>query len=86
MAGAELRELNRELAEYFDGTTGLLVTDVAEGSPAANAGLLSGDVLQSVNGAAVSSVDQFREIMARPDSMRTINVVRRGTTVRLRLR
>ncbi len=86
VAGAELREMNRDLAEYFQVDSGLLVTDVAEGSPAETAGLLSGDVLRSVNGTVVATVDQFREIMSRPVSGRTIDVIRRGATVRLQLR
>lgn len=85
VAGAELREMNRDLAAYFNVANGLLVTDVAEGSPAENAGLLSGDVVVTVGGVSLRSVDQFRQIMARPVPNRVIEVIRRGTTLRLQL-
>jgi S1-C subfamily serine protease len=39
---------------------GLLISSVAEGSPAAQGGLLVGDVIVELGGAAVSSLEELR--------------------------
>ena len=44
---------------------GLLVTGVADAGPAAQAGLLVGDVLISVAGARVESIDDLRDVLGR---------------------
>jgi S1-C subfamily serine protease len=42
---------------------GLLVTSVADGSPAAAAGVLLGDTLVAIGGARVGSVDELRDAL-----------------------
>lgn len=86
VAGAELRTLNPELAPYFQVAEGLLVTSVTPGTPAEEAGLLSGDVVVSVNGMAVTSVERLREALSRSRSETTLTVVRRGERMEVRLR
>jgi serine protease Do len=44
---------------------GVLVRDVQDGSPAANAGLRSGDVITEINRVPVKSADDVRQAMAR---------------------
>ncbi|HWP83580.1 MAG TPA: DegQ family serine endoprotease [Terriglobia bacterium] len=47
--------------------TGVLVAEVEPGSPAAEAGLRRGDVIQEVNGRAVSSVADFERLIRQAD-------------------
>jgi serine protease Do len=68
--GMTLRDLTPGLAEQLElprGTRGVVVTEVEAGGPAENATppLQRGDVIVSVNGAAVSSVGEFEAEIAR---------------------
>lgn len=86
VAGAELRVMNPGLARYFEAESGLLVTAVADGTPAAEAGLRPGDVLVEANGAPVTSVVGLRQALtARADSA-SLTVVRRGEQLEFRIR
>jgi serine protease Do len=58
--GITLNELSPQLAEYFGTKEGVLVTSVREGSAADRMGLKAGDIVTSVNGAAVSTASQLR--------------------------
>lgn len=62
------------------------VTELAEGGPAAKAGLKPGDTITKYNGTAVKSVKQFRKLMegTKPDQVIRL-VVRRGTDPNVRL-
>ena len=42
---------------------GVLLTQVAAGSPAAQAGLKEGDVIVSIGGKDVASVDEFTRVL-----------------------
>lgn len=55
--GVSLQPLDRELAAYFGipDTTGVIVNSVGEGSPAARAGLRTGDVLTAFAGEPVAA-------------------------------
>ena len=79
VAGAELQELNPELARYFKVADGLLVVNAAPGSPARRAGLQPGDVITGVEGQQVTSVTQLRRAIER-SSAKTVKleVVREG--------
>lgn len=86
VAGAEFRLMNAGLARYFEADTGLLVTAVAEGTPAEESGLRSGDVLVEANGEPLTSVAGLRRALTiRPDTA-VLTVVRRGERLELRLR
>ncbi len=65
--GLQLRTLTPELAQRHDLhlSEGVLVTGVAPGSLAQAAGIRPGDVIVSVNGRRVESVDDLREAMGR---------------------
>jgi len=62
--GVTVQELSAELADYFGATNGgALVSSVAKGSVAEQAGLKAGDVITSVNGDRVSDGnDLIREL------------------------
>lgn len=90
VAGAELTEMNPELASYFGTDQGALVLRVAPETPAARAGLQPGDVVLRADGAAVSSaVDLRRALVATPDREPReieLEVLRKGKRQEMRLR
>ncbi len=55
-----------------------MVTDVTEGSPAAQAGLRQGDVIQEVNRGRVSSVSDFDRAVHNAGGGTTLLLVNRG--------
>lgn len=85
VAGAEFTPLVGDLATYFQVDDGLLVTDVAEGTPAAAAGLVPGDVIVAARTRPVGSIDQLRAALSLRDGPVTLSVVRRGRRVEVRL-
>jgi S1-C subfamily serine protease len=58
--GATVDSLSPQLAEYFGTKRGVLVTSVYDDSAAASAGLKAGDVITSLNGAAVEDPSDVR--------------------------
>jgi S1-C subfamily serine protease len=83
VAGAQLAALNAGLAQYFGTERGLLVIEVAPGTPAEAARLLPGDVLLQVGGVAVDELAALRRAVAAaaPDRALTVVVIRRGRQV-----
>lgn len=88
VAGAEFAELNPELAEYFRGAReGVLVLRVAPETPAARAGLESGDVVVRANGEPVRTTAALRRAITRAERGEVrLDVVRRGAQREVRLR
>jgi len=81
--GMTLRNLTPDMADRLElprASKGVVVTAVEAGEAAEEAGLSRGDVIVSVNGAAVASVGEFeREIdRARPDGVARLRVRRQG--------
>jgi S1-C subfamily serine protease len=76
--GVTVSELTTQLAGYFGASDGVLVTSVADGSPAASAGLKAGDVITSVNGERVRSRDDLVRGLrdARDGEEVTVRIVR----------
>ncbi len=66
-------------------TEGALVAEVLEDSPAAEAGLLEGDVITSVNGEAITQEITLRDRLTayEPGDTVTLDVLRDGETVQL---
>ncbi len=77
--GVSTMQLNKQLAEYFgvsDGK-GVLVTSVADDSPAAKAGIKAGDVITAIDGDKVEgSGDISRAINKKKDGDVTLTVIR----------
>lgn len=79
--GLGLQRISDQLAQYFrTGTSsGALVNDVADGSPALRAGMQAGDVIVEVNGAVVSGpMDAVRAIVRDRDGSVDLLIVREG--------
>jgi membrane-associated protease RseP (regulator of RpoE activity) len=85
LAGARLTPLNEDLAAYFEAERGVLVTDVEDGTPAARAGLLGGDVIVAVNGNDVNDVPDVHRHAARAEGPIELSVMRRGERRTIRL-
>ncbi|MEO0080285.1 MAG: Do family serine endopeptidase [candidate division WOR-3 bacterium] len=64
----------------LEDTKGVLVSQVLDKTPAAEAGLREGDVIVQVNGVKTEGVEQFREQIAgfRPGTQVTLGLVRDG--------
>jgi serine protease Do len=58
--------------------TGVVVTDVEPGSPAADAGLRSGDVIQHVNRKPVTNVKEFNQALQQSGNDPVVLLVNRG--------
>jgi serine protease Do len=80
--GVTIQDLTPALAESFNVkvSRGALVSDVSEGSPAAKAGVQSGDVVLEINGKPVADSQRLRFAVAeiRPGNDATLKVLREG--------
>lgn len=86
VAGAEVVKLRPELARYFRVDGGVLVVDVPAGTPAALAGIRPGDVVTSVNGVPIRSIEELRLGLAKAGSGPLVfTLVRKGRTLKARL-
>jgi membrane-associated protease RseP (regulator of RpoE activity) len=82
VAGAQLTPLNPGLAEYFRGVEeGVLVMEVLDGTPAAEAGMLAGDVIVRVGSENISSLDELRFSIGYFERPLTLRVIRKGSPV-----
>lgn len=61
--GAHMSTVGPELAHVLNLTTGVLVNQIIENSPAASAGLRVGDVVVSVDSRAVASMEDLRALV-----------------------
>ena len=66
------RQLNYPVGE------GVIVTGVTPASPANYAGIQPGDVIESVNGQKVNSVDEFEGAMNKVKGNKVLLLVRHG--------
>jgi len=77
--GLALRQLTPEERRQMDGVKGLLVESV--GGAAARAGIRPGDVVLSVNGETVSSVEQLRRLVAKAAKRVALLIQREDSTL-----
>ena len=82
--GVYSEELSEAMLVALNVDNGVLVTGVADESPAKAAGLAIGDVITSVGGEKVKSVLELRrEVRKHPDEKVALSLMRKGTTKRL---
>lgn len=89
--GIDYQTISPDLRSAFDlpnGVHGVLVTDVLVDSPAAEAGVQTGDIIVSVNGNAVGSTGQLRARlgMAKIGETVAIGLLREGKSLSLSTR
>lgn len=85
LAGARLTDLNPALAEYFEVERGVLVTEVLEDTPAAQAPLVAGDVIVRVGETDVADLAGLRRALTRSSGETGITVVRKGRRLTVEL-
>lgn len=80
--GAAIQDLNEQLGNYFGVKSGegVLITEVADDSPAKKAGLLAGDVIISVDGKQVKETDDLTNVISekKEGDKVTIGYLRKG--------
>lgn len=86
VAGAEVIDLRPELAEYFEVVGGVLVLDVARGTPAAIAGIIPGDVITRLDQVVVRSVEDLRFGISQAGETLPISLMRQGSSRQVLLR
>jgi membrane-associated protease RseP (regulator of RpoE activity) len=74
IAGAQVIAMEDELRESLDLDRGLLVLKIAPGSPAAEAGLRAGDVIQGANGQRVSSLAALARVLQVASSEKAVRL------------
>lgn len=86
VAGAEVIDLEPELARYFDVTGGVLITRVAEGTPAHVAGLVPGDVITRIDQITIRTVEDLRFAVSAADETVPLTLMREGQSRQVLLR
>jgi len=86
VAGAEVVNLKPELAAYFEVEGGVLVVDVAAGTPAGMAGIVPGDVIVRIDRVGIRSVEDLRFGVSMAGDSLPVTIIRRGETAQLLLR
>ncbi len=83
MQGVEVQDLNPDILQQLglpSDTRGVVVTQVAQGSPAEDAGLQRGDVIEQVNRHPVASVSQYEREIRTSSSQAIVLLINRGGT------
>jgi serine protease Do len=83
--GMEMEAIEDQLAKYFAVKQGVLVRSVEADSPAAEAGLVAGDVIVSVANSAVQDPADIRRELHGSAASVEIGIVRNRRTVKLTL-
>jgi serine protease Do len=80
--GILIQDINEDLAKSFGlkDTSGALISEVTEDSPAKKSGLLQGDIVTAINGALVTDVADLRNkiAMTPPHTDLTLRILRDG--------
>lgn len=83
LSGLSVDNLTPDIASQLGlpgNTTGVVIVNVASGTPAAEAGLQRGDVIQEVNRKPVNSVEQFKETLSGAGNSVLLLINRGGNT------
>ncbi|MBM9512697.1 DegQ family serine endoprotease [Desulfogranum marinum] len=82
--GVVIQDVTEDLADSFglDNTSGVLIAEVSDDSPAAKAGLKQGDVLVALDTVPLANVADLRNkiAMTPPDSKVSLKLIRDGKT------
>ena len=78
LQGAVFRDLEKD-DSFFGDIAGVVVSDVAIGSPAARQGLRGGDLIFAVNRDRVSNLAEFKQALGRVGRVVALNVLRGDT-------
>ena len=81
MRGVQVDELSPDVRQQLGlspNTKGVVVTEVPDASPAADAGLQRGDVIEQVNRQPVSSVSEYQRLIRQAGSQAVILLINRG--------
>ncbi|MDQ6760846.1 MAG: DegQ family serine endoprotease [Acidobacteriota bacterium] len=81
MQGVSVQALNSDIRQQLqipEGTKGVIITDLEDDSPAAQAGLRQGDVIEQVNRKPVTTVQQFNAAVKQGNGDTTLLLVKRG--------
>ena len=76
--GVQIQDLSEELCEGFrlkKGTTGALISDVVDASPAETAGLQAGDVVVEFNGKNIKNANELRNSVGKLPAGTNCNVI-----------
>ena len=79
--GLELQDLDDDLREIFElgeNTTGVLISQIRDSSPARKAGLKRGELLTEFDGVSISSARQFYDLLVRATTGQTIRLKAEG--------
>jgi serine protease Do len=76
------------MPDYNDDKEGVLLRGVAEGMPAAKAGLKEGDRLVQINGQPVKSLTGYMQIMSTKKQGESLDlgIIRDGKSMKLKLK
>lgn len=83
LAGAQFATVDAEFAQTLGLEPGVLVLRVPAGTPAADAGLKSGEIVRSVNGVSVRDVTSLRRVLSTSRDAARLTVQGRGTASRV---
>ncbi len=89
LAGATVANLSPAVADELaidTGARGVVVLDVARGSPAGRLGFAAGDIVAAVNGRPVGSVASLRELLAGRQPSWEVTIRRQGRLLSLTVR
>jgi serine protease Do len=88
--GISMDDLTTEKAEFFGlkKGEGVIITEVAKGSPATKAGLKANDIIVAVNGTAVKNMTELRRLVAamRPGDPAELECIRDGKSMKFAAR
>jgi serine protease Do len=85
MHGVQVDELTADVREQLrlkPDVNGVVITDVPDGSPAADAGLQRGDVIEEINRRKVNSISDYRRIVSELGKNAFVLLVNRGGNTR----
>jgi serine protease Do len=81
--GMAVQELTPQLAQQLGlepGVTGVVITDIKEGSPAAEAGLQTGDLISEVNRTAIKNLNDYQQALKKvKNGENLLLLVKRGS-------